>query len=652
MPDGYWQFGAERNVRIRKAAGMLKLDYQMLAKAFELNQLKYSRSPPELQAGFVTQVKSTLSMPEAVERALELAEDGNWMLELAKDLAPFARENSQKFLDEVLGAGRATPSAAQAAPKAAQFQVCMIESSERGALGTGSLISPYLVLTAYHVVADHVSADGEINSKVSVRFMRDDSEPPQSTGAPSQLVVSVVEGKLPLWKAVANEVAGMAMSARFAELLQNLDVAVLRLASPVGAARGWMQCRAVVRDTTFWLHHCPTGAPIEINQGLVERVLLHDRPARIYYKIPSDPTRRGSSGGPCIDESGHIVGIHQARFERPVGVEIMLRGAPGSTIDGAFDDPLRAEIMPTQPPPLWWVRNELGLTSLHAFRQRRRGDGAFFEPLIGRHELQERIWKASQARDGSDKVFIVTGPPRSGVSTTVRILKTMLNERDHVVASVDVSTASYEARNLAAHLHDAFLTKIGAIDDDDTVLKLAGGSGRYDQELEVAKHWIDRINRKRGDRMVWLVIDGFDAHSAKALSDRLILEALAQMTRERERDESTQESRERKWLRLVFLGVDPPKEKAGVYEEFVQLPNVDELTYYLARRLRAAGLGASPDKIAAWARETFKLATDAAGGQSPTASELCLTAKSFFGDALETKDIDGTIVDLILDPCW
>lgn len=186
-------------------------------------------------------------------------------------------------------------------------QICRIEIPDGTAMGTGWLVGPDLVLTAYHVAepADRGPYDG---TDVVCRF---DYAATGASGRTSALAATWLLDHSPY------AAADLGTEGATAPTADELDYALLRLAEPVGSddldgtERGWIAVPenptvAAVGDFMLIPQH-PSGDALKVAFG---EVLGYDAGGfRVRYDVT---TEGGSSGSPCFDLDLAPFGIHHA----------------------------------------------------------------------------------------------------------------------------------------------------------------------------------------------------------------------------------------------------------------------------------------------------------------------------------------------------
>jgi V8-like Glu-specific endopeptidase len=237
------------------------------------------------------------------------------------------------------GQGRAAERARTAISEDALQQLLRVVRSTRcrirvggKAAGSGLLVGPSTVLTAWHVLKD---AAGSSTARIDVDFA-DGSHVPAVLPLrfESRCGDRELKGQFPQND---NEVADAH------------DVALLQLRRPVGAALGRValagpDLQLRTRDSMFLVHY-PEGDYGGISPGIFCK--LRNLSARWGHSVSTDG---GSSGGGCFNTSQVLVGIHQGRT--PDG---KYKVASGRLVPASrFPAGLREVIAQDEAPPRVW----------------------------------------------------------------------------------------------------------------------------------------------------------------------------------------------------------------------------------------------------------------------------------------------------------
>lgn len=311
-------------------------------------------------------------------------------------------------------------------------KLCLIAATTRAGeteLGTGLLVGPDLVLTAYHTLRHHIVA-GQPNplagGSLCAVFEHCGLAPVDALQQPPPSgVVRVVFH--PQWLlACCEHMPGDGLfahpdEAQRLELSKRLDFALIRLAEPVGRhtrqfaggrRRQWWNINhcasAYAHDEQIIIPQHPNGMPQRIAFGRYcePDSQLDTSQTRIRYDTETD---KGTSGAPCFNQNFEFVGLHNAAFA-PIGLPVRLNQAVradrilakladcGQTLaaPGALNDV-----------PLWSVS----------------GDPAAPRPILGRAGLLGWIERAADEAVPAEQArcyyaYAADGAARRGVGLT------------------------------------------------------------------------------------------------------------------------------------------------------------------------------------------------------------------------------------------
>lgn len=224
------------------------------------------------------------------------------------------------------------PAVAARFPRQATSFRCRIMRS--GAVsGSGVLIGPSTVLTAWHVVAP-ANAYQPAAAITDVTVMLSDG---RSYGA------SVV---------AASPCSECEFSARMPAnddaVAELHDMALLRLEAPAGATLGYATLAAdpepYRKSTPIYLVHYPEGVDRGLGEGVTGKIRKIS--ARVGHTVGS---AGGSSGGGCFDTQRELVGIHQGRQPNGKGRYVPLE---------RFVEQARAVVAADVAPPILWSSDD------------------------------------------------------------------------------------------------------------------------------------------------------------------------------------------------------------------------------------------------------------------------------------------------------
>ncbi|MVT11863.1 trypsin-like peptidase domain-containing protein [Chitinophaga tropicalis] len=192
----------------------------------------------------------------------------------------------------------------------ASTRICRIEYPEGQPQGTGWLVGPDLVLTAYHVVEKiHKEENGYNYADICCRFDYDGVQAPK--GRPCGLLKDWLEAHSPYGVADLKPNNGEPAKEELDFALVRLDEEVGEDLFPNGNRRGWFEVHEnapVMMENDFVIipQH-PQGRTLELAFG---QALQYNRTAnRIQYDTN---TEHGSSGSPCFNSSMVPFALHHA----------------------------------------------------------------------------------------------------------------------------------------------------------------------------------------------------------------------------------------------------------------------------------------------------------------------------------------------------
>jgi V8-like Glu-specific endopeptidase len=249
------------------------------------------------------------------------------------ELAAFAHEDKNNLTKEAAIAKRANTMALEGLGQSVEqwkawLCIIAVELPTEVVRGTGFLVGPDLVLTAWHTVRDHAGAQRMIaifdhckGNPVGTLDRLNEMDVRQVAFHEHWRVADCIDlpedGVLP---------DPEPMSQNDHKLRQgSLDFALLRLAEPVGAQarnpafggppRGWLRLQppsaAVANDERIIIPQHPTGHPQRVDFGRFGE--FDKSETRLRYNTETAP---GSSGAPCFDRLFRLVGIHNAKVVR------------------------------------------------------------------------------------------------------------------------------------------------------------------------------------------------------------------------------------------------------------------------------------------------------------------------------------------------
>jgi hypothetical protein len=365
--------------------------------------------------------------------------------------------------------------------------------------GTGCLVGPTTVLTAWHVIgAAATSSEGSADQRTEVVVELSDTKRWRAAVPAlywSECTAEELEGEPPALGADYNN---------------HHDVALLRLPDSTGRHLGYVDVLSTEAATSarpvpgvMVLAHFPQGLDRGFGIGRVQQVAAI--PARLQHDVT---TAAGSSGGACFDRAFTFLGVHQG-----------VRGPFGYLVPAAqFRDDLvefvERDIAPSE---VWRVPD----------------DGSL---VVGRDQLALAVRAAYDDGSMARGVWVrrrdMASAPAPLVQTRL-ILKDLVARRGRrdLVLHVPVAQASADllaAVRLQAGIAGLELTPYAPSQGVTTDQAAAEGVARSNAAMLVRSIGAEAA---RAGAVVWLVIDGSEdiiSEAARIAVEALVTEALTQ----------------------------------------------------------------------------------------------------------------------------
>jgi hypothetical protein len=529
---------------------------------------------------FIAISAGAMSDGVAFERALRQADEEGWYQQLGERLMHdgFLVPDSavvtqlQALLSRALGFPDA--SVVEQGGLRARARLCRVEVAVNGnpeaVIGTGFLVGPSAVLTAFHVVAGLVDPATGMQRRDSERQLRVRFD--HATGSRDTPTYPVRESWLAASSrphdaelALAQGVPQLVLPGAGVDLRGCLDYAVIILAASPGSERGYYDVEDAVQaqaDGTIHLFQHPMGVQQRITSGTYTGFRDATDQQRINHTANA---LTGSSGGLLLDGNYALVGLHQGAHGQPVvntGISAI-----------AIRDHIRAQ-----------GANLLDASYVPASRV---ADGS--RPILGRVTCQE--WVRRGAKPGSKPLVRVKPFIGSrGVSFTGEIMRVCLPVGDHVIRCVQVLELDSDAMTTAAKLLD----RLG-VDAAGLPTEAAADTSRGAWLGQLVQAFGARVEEAHGGRTVWLLIDDLQKkkHAIPAGSVREFLSELYK------------QSTNFTCLRIVLLGLaDFPSgfPNGFVDDEAIAPPQLADIVSYVRIRLTQEGIAHSAAEAARIAR--------------------------------------------------
>jgi hypothetical protein len=373
--------------------------------------------------------------------------------------------------------------------------------------GTGVLIGPHLVLTAWHVVASLFDPDTDParpnrflpknngQGRLSVEF--DDLsgilDSQQPAGGPKRVQAHAQ------WCAAHSECHPAELKDTLPQNLAELngfwDYAVLRLAKTPGLERRWaaLDARAVVpkeRDPIVVFQY-PGGQPLRFDPHMVaapEAPVPRGVIPQLRF-LHTTNALGGSSGGPCFDRTFMFFGLHQGKWIKTEGGgQTINRGVPIL----AFKEEIQQKIrnFPVPDPsesPVWKLSSS--------------DPSAPEAPIVGSESFQWLVWRS--ALTGKPRFILIGGAAHSGKTFRLSVLATMLPDSGHLKVALRADAIS---KLSAMDLAKAVCKAAGPIVPQFVPASDFNSSGGTWVRDELVEKVIETLNTVRSGRLVWLTI--------------------------------------------------------------------------------------------------------------------------------------------------
>lgn len=390
--------------------------------------------------------------------------------------------------------------------------------------GSGILIGPHLVLTAWHVVRALFDPAGPnrfqpktgANNRITVEF--DDL-----SGVFDDRASSVNPVRIPAhsqWCATFSECRPEELAGGLPQDLSQLegfwDYAIIRLAKAPGLERRWasLDARAVVpvAKAKIIVFQYPAGQPMRLDDN---EVVAPDASAasaiprcRFLHRAN---TLGGSSGAPCFDRTFMLFGLHQGEWVKvPRNTTVINRGVPIVRIKEHIQLSIRE--LPVPDPsetPVW----KLSSTDL-------------FAPVVGCDPFQSLVWKSAVA--GTPRLIVTTGEPGTGKTFRILVLSAMLPDSGHLKVALRADALS---KLEATHLATLICRTAGAV--IPTFVSAAEYSSTVSTWIrdEVMRKTMDALEKVRSGRLVWITLADLNHTEIQGENASAFLQALYEQTR-------------------------------------------------------------------------------------------------------------------------
>ena len=559
----------------------------------------------------------------AFARAFEAALRGNWhklvIVQLIKDKS-LKKEALEVFKPAAGGNGNGNGAAAQPAetivPQAvidtvAGFddpiadasgllrtapKVCHVRIQKGGAVigGTGFIVGPQSVLTAWHVVApllDPATGKELPGSHKNLKVVFDYFDSNENGEKKERKEYDVVENWLGEHSSCDVSERPSDKGIREPDILpavvdlDHLDFAVIRVKGSPGRERGVVPLRE-------------DFVQLPKNGGVKLMVFQHPRnnsqkytpgsmfgffgagepPARMRHRANTDS---GSSGGLCTDREFKGIGLHQATVINANGDTVANQAVPVAHIikrlQRAFDIDPEFE-------PLWELIDT------------RRVDKSKV-PVVGRDDFQESVWRVAR---GEKRIVAVRGlTARTGLGFSTQILRALLTASDVVFIELTADEIGLDPVVLATLLLRRCGGELGPAEKFPAA-PLAGTATAAWLRDQLLPDLAARMRAATSGRQVWIVLGHLDKFDVPDDNARAFFMAL--MTARMDAP----------LLRFLLLG--PRNSLPGISPELVEddstgWPTQTEFAQYIRRYCIGKEIPITDDLVDKYASDTANHAT-------------------------------------------
>lgn len=442
-------------------------------------------------------------------------------------------------------------------------KICLIKVTHDGGLpttGSGFLIGPQAVLTAWHVIEtlldpatgkekpgshnrlevifDYMDAADGYKMKPKSYRVRDDwlgdhslcpaAERPNDKGLSDALQAGAVNDT-------------------------DLDFAVIRLRGSPGRDRGVVELNENFLtlpkkgSLELYVFQHPNNFPQGVDRGVLAGFFgTGDPPPRLRHSANTLP---GSSGGLCVDRSFKGIGLHQAAVFDAAGTLTANQAVPIAHICKKL--PTARSFNPQF--DLLWRLNDAAQT-----------------PVIGREIFQEAVWRAT---GGEKRVILVRGGPKTGVEFSAEILRSLRPPNDADVVRISADEIATDAIDFAGHLLGQVGGKLQPGEsftkrDDAATADAAWVRDRLVKELVV------KVHAGNGGKTVWVVVDNlFNFEPTDGPARKLLLALICETT----------DAPAFRFLLLGFRGNVPDLAPDLVDEDIAGPPTTTDIERYVRR---------------------------------------------------------------------
>jgi hypothetical protein len=474
-------------------------------------------------------------------------------------------------------AGFANPSVAIKGMTNASKWTCKVYVNNQ-ASGSGVLVGPNLVLTAWHVLepyftkgasgyaakAEAIGLYAEFNNIYD--FVDGEYIGRHTKKIPAHKAWSVG------WCACHTDELLDKNPARLEELEGCWDYAIFRIEKPIGTELNWAipdkaQPVPNIKEKVTVFQH-PAQQPMRFDNDVI--VALNPPNPMIVpgFRFLHDAnTTFGSSGGPVFNKQFNLFGVHQGVWSKSED-NVTNKGIPLSKIL----DHMEANFGLLPPPDA----SEVKLFMIT------KSDG-MVEPLIGCDRFQEILW--GSLVNGRKRLIIIEGETGMGKSVRIRLLDEIVKDATNFKLKFSAATIS---KMKVLDFIDHISPYTGLKSPSLTPLSQFNSTISAWLKNEVALKVVQALNAGRENKKVWIILTDLDLHQIEGenLKEFLMLLNEYLVTTD--------------WLRVVWSGSrdNVPQILAEVTERHVaEKFTREDVKTFLIRFLASRNIDENPESI-------------------------------------------------------
>jgi hypothetical protein len=483
--------------------------------------------------------------------------------------------------------------------------VCLIEINNR-ATGTGVLVGPDLVLTAYHVVHPLMQTGPSLrpvpNSAAALRLTFDFSTTELDDGT-WQVNPGTKKAVADPWLLLYSPPHPREIAKQMPPdvgVITEFDYALIRLAERVGeevlptiGTRGWatMAPPAMPLGCFQRIHvsQHPAGQALKGSSGRISAIPEHK--ARIRYTAS---TLNVSSGSPCWNNDFKLVAVHNFGGVKAAAGRSENQGVPIECILKQVARQLPSAIqLPYPAPPGPAPKPDASVLGVNSALARMWTLGADY-PILNRNLLQQKL--AAMLSDRGSQLLVVRGARHSGLSFTTRVAEQFLRPFGALAVTLpaaDLMDKSADQLLLELRLALSLAAPV-----------LSPGADLTTRSAQVGRHlltpFLADLDAKfpakpappASQKQVWLLFDGLNQVRLPSETHELIADLANKLPRAGA-------------LRLVLIGYDRELTTENMEEDDIPEVTAKDIEAHIRYACASKGIRMDDDKLKALAAKVL-----------------------------------------------